>query len=304
MKKLIAILLLALTWGVTQAQDQPANKTGISNRDMQERVQKNVNAGIEAAKTAETQKAIDVLNETHEVISLLAQKKKDEAQKKLAEVIGKLEVLLAQNPDLALIPVSATTEVHDVVADPKTVDEIMKAVRQAIDKGYYQVAKRTLNDLSSEIVVKTAYLPMATYPDAMKMAASLLGQNKDREAAAVLAQALGTLVVREDIIPLPVLRAEEYVKQALSVLDNDKKFKENKEVLLALVNAADYQLTLAEKMGYGKKDKEYKDLHEVIRTLKTHIQKDHEKRTRKVLNKLSGKLKAFKERLFTKTNQK
>ncbi len=304
MKKLIALLLVGFAWGVTLAQNQPVNKTGISNRDMQERVQKNVNAGIEAAKTTETDKAIEILNQTQDVISLIAQKKKDEAQKKLANIIGKLEILLAQNPDLAVIPVSATTEVHDVVTDPKTVDDIMKAVREAIDKGYYQTAKWALNDLSSEIVVKTAYLPMATYPDAMKLAAKLMGQDKTKEAAAVLVQALNTLVIRQEVIPLPVLRAEEYVKEALKVMDNDKKFKENKTQLLALIDAADYQLTLAEKMGYGKKDKEYKDLHDVIKSLKSHIEKEREKRTRKVLNKLSDELKAFKERLFTKTNKK
>jgi len=298
MKKLalIAALFVGL---VMQAQvKDKAGKTGISNQEMQARVEKSVNEKIRNAQIEETKKAIDILKETQEVIAFIAQKKKKEAEEKLAEVIGKLEVLLAQKPELAFIPVSATTEVHDVVADLETVDKIMKQVRQAIDKGYYQVAKRVLNDLSSEIIVKTAYLPMATYPNAMKLAARLLHENKDQEAVGVLVQALSTLVIREEVLPLPVLRAEEYIKEAILVINNDQDFKDKKALLTALVNAADYQLTLAEKMGYGKRDKEYKELHDLIRTLKAQIEKGRERRSRKSLNKLAEKIKNFKERLF------
>lgn len=298
MKKLAFILALMLAFG-TQAQvKKSAGKTGISNQEMQSRVQKNVNEKIRNAQTAETKKAIEILKETQEVIALIAQKKKKDAEDKLADIIGKLEILLAQKPQLAFIPVSATTEVHDVVADIQTVDKIMKQVREAIDKGYYQAAKRILNDLSSEIIIKTAYLPMATYPDAMKLAARLLNENKDQQAVGVLVQALSTLVIREEVLPLPVLRAEEYIKEALSVMNNDKEFKDKKALLTSLIDAADYQLTLAEKMGYGKRDKEYKELHDLIRTLKAQIEKGRERRSRKSLNKLSEKIKSFKERLF------
>jgi len=141
-------------------------------------------------------------------------------------------------------------------------------------------------------------LPMATYPDAMKLAARFLHEDKNQEAVGVLVQALSTLVIREEVLPLPVLRAEEYIKEALVVINNDKDFKDKQKLLGALVDAADYQLTLAEKMGYGKRDKEYKELHDLIKTLKHQIEKGREKRSRKSLNKLSEKLKNFKERLF------
>jgi len=298
MKRLALFVGMILAFSLQAQVEKSAGKTGISNQDMQARVEKSVNEKIRNAQTEDTQKAIDILKETQEVIAFIAQKKKKEAEDKLAEVIGKLEVLLAQKPELAFIPVSATTEVHDVVADLETVDKIMKQVREAIDKGYYQAAKRVLNDLSSEIIVKTAYLPMATYPDAMKLAARLLHEDKDQEAVGVLVQALSTLVIREEVLPLPVLRAEEYIKEAITVINNDQEFKDKKELLTALVDAADYQLTLAEKMGYGKRDKEYKELHDLIRTLKGQIEKGREKRSRKSLNKLAEKIKNFKERLF------
>ncbi len=299
--KALILSLLMMTAGILTAQNQPqSGKTGITKEQMQERIGKNVSDKIKNAEIKETEEAIAILKETQGVIADLAQNKKDEAEKKLAEIIGKLEILLAQKPELALIPVDANVEVKDVVTDVNTVKTIMENVKKAIDKGYYQEAKQILNDLSSELIIKTAYLPMATYPDAMKLAAKLMHEGKNREAAAVLANALNTLVVGEEIIPLPVLRAEEYVKEAIKVVNNEKEFKENKETLLALLDAASYQLDLAQAMGYGKKDKEYKDLHQAIVSLKEYVNKGREKKTGKALKDLSLELKKFKERLFYK----
>ncbi len=306
MKKILWIwtAVLGLNFALfAQQETGDAGKTGISDSEMQARVSESVDRSLSKVSD-ESREAISILQETQKVIGLLAENKNKEAEAQLAGIIGKLEVLLVQHPELSLIPVNSTVEVRDVVADVETVDQILKDVRNAIDKGYYQQAKWMLNDLSSEMIVKTAYLPMATYPGAMKSAAKLLAEEKNQEAAAILVKALTTLVVKEDILPLPVLRAQQFVLEALAVMDNEKTFKENKEVLLALLNAADYQLKLAETMGYGKKDKEYKNLTDAINELKTYVEKGKEKKTRKYLNRLSEQLKAFKERLFPVKSQK
>ncbi len=274
------------------------NKTGVSQEQMQARVGQKIDTKIKSSENEATKEAVEILKQTQEVIGLIAQKKKKEAEEKLAEVIGKLEILLAKYPEMSLIPVDATVETKDVVADVKTVEKIMTEVRKAIDKGYYQQAKWILNDLSSEVIIKTAYLPMATYPDAMKLAAKLMHENKNTEAVNVLVQALTTLVIQQEVIPLPVLRAEVFVKTAVEVMQNDKTFKENKEQLLALLDAAEYQLKLAEAMGYGKKDKEYAELFKAITTLKEYVNKNKERKTNKALKELQEKLRKFKERLF------
>ncbi len=301
MKKLVLSFIAALSFilmAPAQQDTGKTDKTGISKTEMQLRVNKSVDRSINDKITEASREAVMIYQETQKVIGMLAEKKNKEAEDKLAEIIGRLEVLLVKHPEMALIPVSSTVEVHDVVTDINTVEKIMKEVREAINKGYYQQAKWVLNDLSSEMIVKTAYLPMATYPDAMKLAAKFLSEDKNQEAGAVLVKALTTLIVKEDILPLPVLRAQELIKEALAVMDNDKKFKENKEVLLALLQSADYQLKLAEAMGYGKKDKEYKALADAIAKLKKSVEKEKERRTRKQLLALDEKLKKFKERLF------
>ncbi len=294
--------LFLLVSGMMIGQVKP-EKTGISNEEMQSRIAKSVNEKIKSAEIKETKEAVAILKETQDVISDLAQNKKDDAQKKLAEIIGKLEVLLVQKPELAFIPVDATVQIKDAVVDVNTVKTIMEQVKKDIDRGYYQAAKNTLNTLSSEMVIQTAYLPMGTYPQAMKLAAKLMSEDKTKEAAAVLVNALQTLVIGEEILPLPVLRAEEYVKEAVTVVQNDKKFKEKQALLTALLNAAEYQLDLAEAMGYGKKDKEYKDLHQAIETLKTYVSKGRESRSKKALNDLKEEIRKFKERLFYKTKK-
>ncbi len=299
-KVLITGIFMLIAGMMTAQQQNQAGKTGISKEQMQERIGKSVSNKIKNAEIKETEEAIAILKETQAVIADLAQNKNDEAEKKLAEVIGKLEILLAQKPELSLIPVDANVEMKDAVTDVSTVRTIMDHVKKAIEQGYYQEAKQVLNDLSSELVIKTAYLPMATYPGAMKLAAKLMHEGKNREAAAVLVNALNTLIIGEEIIPLPVLRAEEYIKEAVKVLNNEKAFKENKETLLALLDAASYQLDLAQAMGYGKKDKEYKDLHQAIVRLKDYVNKGREKKTGKALKDLSLELKKFKERLFYK----
>jgi len=302
MKTNVLGIILALMISMSGLSQE--NKTGVSQEQMQARVGQNIDTKIKSAESEATQQAVEVLKQTQEVIGLIAQKKNKEAEEKLAEVVGKLEVLLAKYPEMSLIPVDATVETKDVVADVKTVEKIMKDVQKAIDKGYYQQAKWILNDLSSEVIIKTAYLPMATYPDAMKLAAKLMHEGKNIEAVNVLVQALTTMVVQEEIIPLPVLRAEVFVKTAINVLQNEKTFKENKEQLLALLDAAEYQLKLAEAMGYGKKDKEYAELFNAITILKDHVNKSKERKTKKALKELEEKLKKFKERLFYNQNKK
>jgi ssDNA-binding replication factor A large subunit len=104
------------------------------------------------------------------------------------------------------------------------------------------------------------------------------------------------LIIQQQEIPLPVLRAEEFIKLSAETMNNDDKNK--KETAQLFLDNADYQLQLAEAMGYGKKDKEYKELYEAIKDLKKAI--NDEKESKGKFEKLSEKIKNFKERLFFK----
>ncbi len=266
-----------------------------------EELNKNVNENVEAEVKKEQKevrenidKAVEILKETASVVKLIDENKIDKAEKQMAKIVGELEILVAKDPSLSLIPVDVSYQTLDLVADIPTVEKLTADAREAMDKGYYQSARNILGTLASEIQVKTSYLPLATYPDAMKLAVSLLSQGKKDEAKVVLVKALNTLIIGEQHIPLPVLRAEEYIKAAALMMENKDK-ADTKEVI-SLLDNADYQLKLAEALGYGKRDKEYKELADAIEALKKAVENKEE--TKNLFDSLKSKINKFKVRLF------
>jgi len=276
---------------------QKPEHTKMTDAEVSAKVSENVREQVQAGQEKEMEsikQAIEVIQQTADAIQLIQEGKIDEAEKVMAKIVGELEILIAKNPDLALIPVDVTYETRDLVADIPTVYKLTEAAQEAMDEGYYQLARKILSDLASEIVIKTTNLPLATYPDAMKLAVKLLDEGKKDEALAVLVTALNTLVIVEQNIPLPVLRAEEYIKAAAVVMESDDPDKI--EVAVNLLDNADYQLKLAEALGYGKRDKEYKELAEAIEVLKKAIQEKQE--TKGLFEDLKKKIENFKVRLF------
>jgi len=272
----------------------------ISDENLQGNIAKTMQDDFAVKETQNVKEAIQIIGETNNVLKYIAEDKTKEAKEELAKLIGELEILMTRDPSVALIPVSVGYQVKDAVVDIPTVYEITGAAEEAMEDGYYQVARRLLDGLSSEMIVKTSYLPLATYPDAMRLSAALLEEGKKEEATVILLRALNTLVIQEQTIPLPVLRAEEFIKLGALAMAGDEKDK--KDVALLYLDNADYQLQLAEAMGYGKKDKEYKELYEAIKDLKKLVEKD--KDSKKGFDKLSEKIKKFKERLFFKDSLK
>ncbi|NPA42853.1 MAG: YfdX family protein [Chlorobi bacterium] len=316
MKKVLILIAGLLLWGACQQEEagksqnqhkmkaeqihkdvQKPEHTKMTDAEVSAKVSENVRDQVQAEQAEDAEQikqAIEIIKQTGDAIKLIQEGKIDEAEKLMAKIIGELEILIAKNPELALIPVDVSYETRDLVADIPTVYKLTEAAQEAMDEGYYQLARKILSDLASEIVIKTTNLPLATYPDAMKLAAKLLDEGKNEEALAVLVTALNTLVIIEQNIPLPVLRAEEYIKAAAVVMESDDPDKI--EVAINLLENADYQLKLAEALGYGKRDKEYKELAEAIEALKKAIQEKRE--TKGMFDELKKKIEKFKIRLF------
>ncbi|HAH0924743.1 TPA: heat resistance protein YfdX1, partial [Escherichia coli] len=168
-----------------------------------------------AKKRAElAQDAITALAKTHEALILLDAKKTKEALAALELASGKLELVLAREPKLALAPVDVRVITHDIHADVESVKKAVKLSQELLDDGEVQKARPIVANLASEIVIETDNLPMATYPAAIKSAARLIDSGKIDNAKAELARALNTLVVTQVVLPLPVLRAEAAMAKA------------------------------------------------------------------------------------------
>jgi tetratricopeptide (TPR) repeat protein len=189
------------------------------------------------------QEAVSALQETDNALTAIDQKKQKEATAALERATGKLEILLARTPTLALAPVDATAITYDVLGDAKDVEALRGAAERAIE----------------ETVVSVSSLPLATYPAAIKSAAALLAQGKMQDAKAVLQTALNTVVVHDTIIPLPIARAEAAIDQAKSLSEKANRTDADNARLHTLLTTARGQLRFGKALGYAT-DKDMDDL--------------------------------------------
>lgn len=208
------------------------------------------------------------LAETEKALEALESKNTDEALKALEVATGKLELILARDPALALAPVNVEVVTYDVLADLDTVKAVIKKAEDYLEDGEIQKARPLVANLASEIVVRTTSIPLATYPDAIKAITPLIDDGKIEEAKTQLQTALNTLVVTtDDVIPLPVLRAKELLNKAETLAENDKRTDKDNETLTGLLKDARTQLKMAELLGYGDK-KSFKPMYEQLDEIK------------------------------------
>ncbi len=211
-----------------------------------------------AAKEAEKRKAvledaIAAIEQTRKALVALEENKPKEALEALEVATGKLELLLARDPKLALAPIGVEVRTYDLLARPETVKAVVKEAEDYLEDGEVQKARHLLGNLASEIVFTTTSIPLATYPDAIKAISPLIDAGKIEEAKTALKAALNTLVITDDIVPLPVLRAEYMLAAAKALSENMERSDEDNQLLARLLKSARIQLQLAEALGYGNK---------------------------------------------------
>ncbi len=194
--------------------------------------------------------AIEAVAKTAEALAALDKGDTEAALKALEEVTGKLEIVLSAHPEMALAPVDVKTFVFDVYADVPSIVLARKNATHLLIEGEVQKARRLLEPLRSEIVIEVTALPLATYSEAIKAVVPLIKDGKLEEAKAALQEVLSTLVVEQEIVPLPIMRAQLLLEQAEALAENARS-EEHQLTLELLLNAAAYQLALAQALGYG-----------------------------------------------------
>ena len=198
--------------------------------------------------------ATAALAETHKALKALENKNSGAALKALAEVTGKLDLIVARDPKLAKTPVATEVVTYDLLTDLDTIKKITKDAKAYLNNGEIQKARPLVANLASEIQYRTHHIPLATYPTAIKAIVPLIDAGKIDEAKASLQATLNTLVVTtDDVIPLPKLRAEHLLKQAQELTEKKNRSKEENDKLAKQLQAAREQLQIAELLGYGKK---------------------------------------------------
>ena len=176
--------------------------------------------------------AVAAVSETKRALRLLDEKKSEEALAALETATGKLELILARDPALALAPVDVEVVTYDLLASPDTVKAMIGDAEDYIGDGEIQKARALMTNMASEMVFRTTSIPLATYPEAIKAVVPLIDQGKLDEAKAALQVALSTLVVTaDDVIPLPVLRAENLLKNAEALAENEERTVKDNQTL-------------------------------------------------------------------------
>jgi hypothetical protein len=212
------------------------------------------------------QDAVDALRETQSALRALEQNRNADALRALANATGKLELVLARDPRLALAPVDVGFRVVDVYTSPDTVREAVGRAEDLLENGMVQNARSLIGDLASELVISVTNLPLATYPDAIKAVTPMIDAGKIAEARNALQVALGTLVVVDSIVPLPPMRAEMLLEDAEMLAEKTNRTAEENRRLREHLSAARAQLELGEALGYGDKSAFadfYKELDEI-----------------------------------------
>jgi len=243
--------------------------------------------------------AVTSLFLTHKVLMDLDKNDTKQAIKDLEEAIGKLEVILAHNKAPQLLPVDTKVTAIEYLGDLKKLKSDIRLVKTLINDGKIQEARILMETLQSQINILTISIPLASYPDALKLAAKYLHQNNIEEAKAVLQTALNTLVEDTIVIPIPILKAEGLIKAASLIAKKDKV-----QALKHLAQAKK-ELEIAKTLGYtSKSDTTYKMLDDAISNIEKEIKGKN--KAEKLFESLLNKIKEFKEKAiktFDKENK-
>ena len=195
--------------------------------------------------------AANAIHETQEALKYLSKGKTKEALGALERATGKLELIVARDPALALAPAAVTVVNYETSLDIAAAKKAHKQVKDLVEAGRLQEARWLLRTMASETVTSVSNIPLATYPDAIKNAAKLVDENKMDQAKHVLDVALNTQVLTETVIPRPVVTTQEALKTAEALAEKKNRTQGDNARLKASLDTARSQFEFAHALGYS-----------------------------------------------------
>lgn len=257
-----------------------------------EGVQRETEREAQVAKIRPVEEAFHAVEETRKAIQLLNQNQPHAARNALGIAIQKTDTVLSEHPNLSLVPIDFNIRVIDFSPSSEAaIKQITDETKKLIYQGQFQSARILLKGLASEINISTVNLPIATYPDVIRIASGLIEEGKIREAKARLLTAISNLVIIETIIPLPIVRAEALVEEAHRLVENAKFDKKQAN---QLVVDAEQQVLLAQNLGYIKNKNSFSELQNSIKALKKLIDSGQNQESKGLLAKMKNGLSELK----------
>ncbi|NOX97938.1 MAG: YfdX family protein [Nitrospirae bacterium] len=217
-----------------------ADTTGIK----QKAANKSAKEALAKAQKGVSKEAAAGVRLTYKALSLLRNKKADEAKSTLLEAAKNLNAVTKKGKDL--LPVNVYIDMAVGVETPAKAKELIRGAKEALNTNDPQMARELLLPLVSEIDVSVENIPLVTYKDYIDNAVLSLKKGKEAKAGQTLLDAVGSLITETEVIPLPAVMAEALLDQANGVL------KKNPKRALELIKDAKAQLELNKLLGYGQ----------------------------------------------------
>jgi flagellar motility protein MotE (MotC chaperone) len=123
--------LLAASSAFAEASALPAKSQAQSSaiQSVQPKVDAKAAEAASEKRRFLTVEALTAIEETKQALKFLEEKKSGDALKALATVTGKLELIVAREPKLALAPVDVTVSTQDLLSSLDTTKAAIKASR-------------------------------------------------------------------------------------------------------------------------------------------------------------------------------
>ena len=285
----------AMLFTTTAMAQTGANKTQAAGMAKVSKEVKSKTREVAGKKRATVIKeAVTALAQTKKAIEALDKKNKQQALDALAMVTGKLDIVIAREPDLTNAPIDVRIDTYDLISSVDSIKKTVKTAKKLLDDGEVQQARAILMGLTSEIDIIVTSLPLAGYSDGIKAVAKLVDKEKYQEAKESLYDLLSTLVITKNVIPLPILRAEEMIKKAEKLAAQKNRTEEQNKQLASLLSDTKTQLKMAEALGYGSK-KDYKTFYKQLKEIEKKTEGG--KFGKGFTEKLKNALKNFKEKI-------
>ena len=292
-------LVIAIPLAACGSEKKTTGKESAVERSAEQTPEQKVQEEIDK-KRAERRKAMlaeahAALDETNTALKALEEGKNKQALEALARATGKLELIVARDPELSLAPVDVAYITHDIYGKPEAIRKARDEAEKLLEDGKVQDARALLSGLASEFIIQVRSLPLATYPEAIKKVSPLIDDGKIEEAKTALRAALNTLVVTNHVHSLPVMRAQQMLDQAQELVKEGEPSEEDRKKIDDLVDGAREQLEMAELLGYGEEE-EHEKFRKQIAELEGKIGADEE--TKGVFAKLRNSLDGFQSSFF------
>ncbi len=173
-KTLLSTLVSTLLLSSLATADEHKNLT---SQEVSSKATQTATTKAKDNKVKLVQEALESLKLSAKAVDDLNKKKTDDAKKSIELALGKLESILATEHTPKFLPIENRIVVKNFVGTADDVTKALAEVRTLLNLGKVQEAGELLISLQSELDVMTVSLPLASYPDALKLASKYLIEN-------------------------------------------------------------------------------------------------------------------------------